>query len=229
MIADTFFQAVYWTPYENYYIFVLASNMNSSDEVKITTDMIHTLPELPYAPEALAPALSAETIEFHYGKHFQTYIDNLNRMIEGSPYEDMEIEEIVMKAGGAIFNNAAQAWNHDFYFQTLTPVRTEMPDLLKEKIEKAFGSVSDFKTEFIKAASTIFGSGWAWLCESKEKTLSIVQTQNADNPMTQGLKPLLTADVWEHAYYIDYRNRRAAYLEAVWDLIDWEKVSKRLI
>ena len=229
MIADTFFQAVYWTPYENYYIFVLASNMNSSDEVKITTDMIHTLPELPYAPEALAPALSAETIEFHYGKHFQTYIDNLNRMIEGSPYEDMEIEEIVMKAGGAIFNNAAQAWNHDFYFQTLTPVRTEMPDLLKEKIEKAFGSVSDFKTEFIKAASTIFGSGWAWLCESKEETLSIVQTQNADNPMTQGLKPLLTADVWEHAYYIDYRNRRAAYLEAVWDLIDWEKVSKRLI
>ena len=191
--------------------------------------MIPTLPELPYAPEALAPAISAETVEFHYGKHFQTYIDNLNKMIEGSPYEDMEIEEIVMKAGGAIFNNAAQAWNHNFYFQTLTPVKQEMPDFLQEKIARAFGSEADFKAEFIKAAATLFGSGWAWLCEDKDANLSIVQTQNADNPMTQGLKPLLTVDVWEHAYYIDYRNRRAAYLEAVWNLIDWKKVSERLI
>ncbi len=191
-------------------------------------DMTHSLPELPYSPDALAPAISAETIEFHYGKHFQTYIDNLNKMIEDSPYEDMGIEEIVMKAGGAIFNNAAQAWNHDFYFQSLTPVPVEMPEVLAGKIEKAFGSAAGFKTEFIKAAATLFGSGWAWLCEDKDGALSIVQTQNADNPMTQGLKPLLTIDVWEHAYYIDYRNRRAAYLEAVWNLIDWNKVAGRL-
>ena len=183
---------------------------------------------MPYAPDALAPAISAETVEFHYGKHFQTYIDNLNKMIEGSPYEDMEIEEIVMKAGGAVFNNAAQAWNHDFYFRTLSPVQTEIPDLLREKLEKTFGSVADFKAEFIKAAATLFGSGWAWLCEDKDANLLIVQTQNADNPMTQGLTPLLTLDVWEHAYYIDYRNRRAAYLEAVWNLIDWKKVADRL-
>ena len=143
-------------------------------------------------------------------------------------YEDMEIEEIVMKAGGAIFNNAAQAWNHDFYFQTLTPSPAEMPEILAEKLEKTFGSVQDFKSEFIKAAATVFGSGWAWLCKDKEENLSIVTTQNADNPMTQGLKPLLVIDVWEHAYYIDYRNRRAAYLEAIWNLIDWEKVSSRL-
>ena len=173
--------------------------------------MIHSLPALPYSPDALAPVLSAETIDFHYGKHFQTYIDNLNRMIEGSPYEDMEIEEIVMKAGGAVFNNAAQAWNHNFYFQALSP-----------------SPVADFKTEFNKAAATLFGSGWAWLCKDKDENLVIVQTQNADNPMTQGLKPLLTVDVWEHAYYIDYRNRRAAYLEAIWNLIDWEKVAGRL-
>ena len=190
--------------------------------------MIHSLPELPYSPDALAPAISQETIEFHYGKHFQTYIDNLNKLIEGSPYEDMEIGQIVMKAGGAIFNNAAQAWNHNFYFQTLTPVPAAVPELLEEKLVKTFGSVADFKTEFIKAAATVFGSGWAWLCEDKEGNLSIVQAQNADNPMTQGLKPLLTVDVWEHAYYIDYRNRRAAYLEAVWNLIDWEKVAGRL-
>ena len=193
------------------------------------TDMIHSVPELPYGHDALAPAISAETIEFHYGKHFQTYVDNLNKMVEGSPYEDMEIEEIVMKAGGAVFNNAAQAWNHDFYFRTLTPVPVQMPELLEEKLTKDFGSVADFKSEFIKAAATIFGSGWAWLCEDKEESLVIVKTQNADNPLTQGLKPLLTVDVWEHAYYIDYRNRRAAYLEAIWNLIDWEKVAGRLV
>ncbi len=195
---------------------------------KIHCNMTHSLPALPYSQDALAPVLSAETIDFHYGKHFQTYIDNLNRMIEGSPYEDMGIEEIVMKAGGAIFNNAAQAWNHDFYFKTLSPSPVEIPAVLGEKLAKTFGSVADFKAEFNKAAATLFGSGWAWLCKDKDENLVIVQTQNADNPMTQGLKPLLTVDVWEHAYYIDYRNRRAAYLEAVWNLIDWEKVAGRL-
>ena len=191
--------------------------------------MVHKLPELPYGFDALAPVISAETIEYHYGKHFQTYIDNLNRMIEGSPYEDMGIDEIVMKAGGSIFNNAAQAWNHDFYFQTLSPVPVEMPENLETALTGAFGSVSDFKTAFIKSAATLFGSGWAWLCQDKEGHLVILPTQNADNPMTQGLKPLLTVDVWEHAYYIDYRNRRAAYLEAIWNLIDWEKVAGRLV
>lgn len=190
--------------------------------------MIHALPELPYSHDALAPAISAETIEYHYGKHFQTYIDNLNKMIEGSPYEDMEIDEIVMKAGGAIFNNAAQAWNHNFYFQTLSPVPAGMPEILEEKISKAFGSAAEFKASFIKAAATLFGSGWAWLCKDKEENLVILPTQNADNPLTQGLKPLLTIDVWEHAYYIDYRNRRAAYLEAIWNMIDWAKVAERL-
>ncbi len=191
--------------------------------------MIHSVPELPYSQDALAPVISAETIEYHYGKHFQTYVDNLNKMIEGSPYEDMEIEDIVMKAGGAVFNNAAQAWNHNFYFQTLTPAPVGIPEILEDRLTKAFGTVADFKAAFIKAASTLFGSGWAWLCQDKEGNLTIVQTQNADNPMTQGLKPLLTIDVWEHAYYIDYRNRRAAYLEAVWALIDWEKVADRLV
>ena len=190
--------------------------------------MIHSIPELPYPHDALSPVLSAETIEYHYGKHFQTYIDNLNKLVEDSPYEDMEIDEIVMKAGGAVFNNAAQAWNHDFYFQTLVPGGTEMPEILEEKIVKAFGSTADFKADFIKAAATLFGSGWAWLCEDKEANLVITQTQNAENPMTQGLKPLLTVDVWEHAYYIDYRNRRAAYLEALWNIIDWKKVAGRL-
>ena len=146
---------------------------------------------MPYGKDALAPAISLETMEYHYGKHFQAYIDNLNKLIEGSPYEDMEIGEIVMKAGGAIFNNAAQAWNHDFYFQTLTPSPAEMPEILAEKLVKTFGSVQDFKSEFLKAAATVFGSGWAWLCKDKEENLSIVTTQNADNPMTQGLKPLL--------------------------------------
>ncbi len=212
-----------------YYIFVFYAEVFPRGKIRIKLlIMIHSLPELPYSQDALAPAISPETIEYHYGKHFQTYVDNLNRLIEGSPYEDMEIEEIVTKAGGAIFNNAAQAWNHNFYFQTLAPSPVDIPELLEEKLVKTFGSAADFKAEFIKAAATIFGSGWAWLCEDKEGVLSIVQTQNADNPMTQGLKPLLTIDVWEHAYYIDYRNRRAAYLEAIWNHIDWNKVAGRL-
>lgn len=190
--------------------------------------MKHLLPELPYAKDALAPIMSEETLEYHYGKHLQTYIDNLNKMIEGSPYEDMPLEEIVTKSTGSIFNNAAQAWNHTFFFETLTPEPVAIPDALEEKIREVFGSVETFKDEFSKAALSLFGSGWVWLAANDEGRLEIIQESNAGNPMTRGLKPLLTADVWEHAYYIDYRNRRAAFIEGLWKLVDWRKVAERL-
>lgn len=190
--------------------------------------MTHKLPSLPYDLGALAPKMSRETIEYHYGKHLQTYIDNLNRMIEGSPYEDMSLEDIVMKAGGAIFNNAAQTWNHTFFFDTLTPEKKEMPEILVQKLTKQFGSAEKFHEEYTKAAMTLFGSGWVWLTLDQDGKLAIIQESNAGNPMIKGLKPVLTIDVWEHAYYIDYRNRRAAYIEACLDLTDWEKVADRL-
>lgn len=190
--------------------------------------MKHSLPELPYSQYSLAPAMSAETFEYHYGKHLQTYIDNLNRMIEDSPYEDMSLEDIIRKATGGIYNNAAQTWNHTFFFQTLTPAQTEMPEKLVKALEEAFGSVETFKETFIKSAVALFGSGWVWLAEDADGKLSILQEPNAGNPLTKGLKPLLTVDVWEHAYYIDYRNKRAAYIEAWWGLVDWAKVAERL-
>lgn len=190
--------------------------------------MKHSLPELPYSIDALAPVMSKETMEYHYGKHFQTYIDNLNKMVEGSPYEDMEIDEIVRTASGAIYNNAAQAWNHGFFFSTLSPEPVEMPETLKERIVKDFGSVAEFKAAMTKAATTLFGSGWAWLSEDKDGKLVISQESNAGNPMTKGHKPLLTIDVWEHAYYIDYRNVRAAFVENVFGIVNWEKVAGRL-
>ena len=186
------------------------------------------LAPLPYDMKALAPYVSEETLLYHHDKHTAAYVAKLNELIAGTLYEGMALEEIIRQADGPVFNNAAQAWNHDFYFQTLSPSTVEMPEILEEKLVKTFGSINNFKSEFIKAASTLFGSGWAWLCEDKEGALSIVQTQNADNPMTQGLKPLMVIDVWEHAYYIDYRNRRAAYLEAIWNIIDWGKVAERL-
>ena len=176
----------------------------------------------------LEPVISAETIDFHYGKHLQTYIDNLNRLIEGTPFADSSLDEIVRRADGAVFNNAAQTWNHTFFFLTLTPHQAPMPEKLAVRLSEAFGSVENFLSEFTKAATGLFGSGWAWLAEDKDGRLSIVQTQNAGNPMTSGLTPLMTVDVWEHAYYIDYRNRRADYVAACLRLIDWEKVSGRL-
>ena len=190
--------------------------------------MKHVLPELPYSQYALAPAMSAETFEYHYGKHLQTYIDNLNKMIEGSPYEEMPLEEIITKATGGIYNNAAQTWNHTFFFQTLSPAETEMPEGLKKALADSFGSVEAFREAFTKAAISLFGSGWVWLAEDADRKLSILQEPNAGNPLTKGLKPLLTIDVWEHAYYIDYRNRRAAYVEAWWKLVDWNKVAEKL-
>ena len=191
--------------------------------------MKHTMPELPYAPEALAPKMSRETLDYHYGKHLQTYVDNLNRLIPGTPYEEMPLDEIVRRTDGAIFNNAAQTWNHTFFFRMLTTSQCAMPEKLAEKLSAAFGSVEAFKDQFTKAAVGLFGSGWVWLAADREGKLSIVAKTNAGNPMTDGLRPLLTVDVWEHAYYIDYRNRRADFVAAWWNLVDWQKVADRAI
>ena len=187
------------------------------------------MPELPYAPEALAPKMSRETLDYHYGKHLQTYVDNLNRLIPGTPYAEMPLDEIVRRADGAVFNNAAQAWNHTFFFRSLTPTQSAMPETLAARLTADFGSVEAFKEQFTKAAVGLFGSGWVWLAADRSGNLSIVAKPNAGNPMTDGLRPVLTVDVWEHAYYIDYRNRRADFVAAWWDLVDWKQVAERCI
>lgn len=189
--------------------------------------MIHNMPQLPYPMEALAPHMSKETLEYHYGKHLQTYVDNLNKLIPGTPFENMPLEGIVCKAEGAVFNNAAQTWNHTFFFESLTPTQAEIPATLKELLVRDFGSVEAFKEEFTKAAIGLFGSGWAWLVADTQGKLSVKAESNAGNPLRQGLKPLLVIDVWEHAYYVDYRNRRAGFVEAFWHLVDWKKVAAR--
>lgn len=186
------------------------------------------LPALPYAHDALAPVISAETISFHYGKHHQAYVNNLNGLVPGTEFENADLDTIVKKSDGAIFNNAAQIWNHNFYFFSLTPKKGSQPSAaLAKAINEAFGSLENFKAEFGKAAVTLFGSGWAWLVKDAGGKLSIVKESNAGNPFTRGLTPLLTFDVWEHAYYIDYQNRRPDYVAALWDLVDWEVVSSR--
>ena len=192
-----------------------------------TNIMKHAMPQLPYTMEALAPLMSQETLEYHYGKHLQTYVDNLNKLIAGTPFEDMSLEDIICKADGGIFNNAAQAWNHTFFFETLTAQPQDIPASVADKLAKDFGSVEAFRQEFTQKATTLFGSGWVWLAEDAGKKLCILSEPNAGNPLTRGMKPILTIDVWEHAYYIDYRNRRAAYIEAFWKLIDWTKVAAR--
>ncbi|MDX9933104.1 MAG: superoxide dismutase [Bacteroidales bacterium] len=190
--------------------------------------MKFSLPELPYAQDALTPVISAETISFHYGKHHQAYVNNLNNLTPGTDFEQADLETIVKKSEGSIFNNAAQIWNHNFYFLSLTPEKGSAPNaILAKAINDAFGSFDNFKAEFGKAAVSIFGSGWAWLVKDAEGKLSIVKESNAGNPLTRGLTPLLTFDVWEHAYYIDYQNRRPDYVAALWDLVDWNVVSAR--
>jgi len=190
--------------------------------------MKFSLPELPYAQNALEPVISAETISFHYGKHHLTYVNNLNGLIVGTEFEDADLDTIVKKSEGPIFNNAAQIWNHNFYFLSLTPNKGSQPsEKLAKAIDAAFGSFDEFKAEFGKSAITVFGSGWAWLVKDAEGKLSIAKESNAGNPVTRGLVPLLTFDVWEHAYYIDYQNRRADYVAALWDLVDWDVVSAR--
>jgi Fe-Mn family superoxide dismutase len=190
--------------------------------------MKFSLPELPYAHNALAPVISEETISFHYGKHHQAYVNNLNGLVGGTEFENADLDTIVKKSEGPIFNNAAQIWNHNFYFLSLTPNKGSKPSAsLTKAIDATFGSFEEFKTEFGKAAVTVFGSGWAWLVKDNAGKLSIVKESNAGNPLTKGLIPLLTFDVWEHAYYVDYQNRRPDYVAALWDLVDWDIVSAR--
>ncbi len=187
-----------------------------------------TLPILPYGNGALAPVISENTINYHYGKHLQTYIDNLNKLIEGTPLEQADLETIVKKADGAIFNNAAQTWNHTFYFNTFSPVAKQKPEgKLLQAIEKTWGSFEDFKKEFVSQGTAIFGSGWVWLVQSPENKLAILKEGNAGNPLTHGDTPLLGIDVWEHSYYLDYQNRRADHLQALWQIIDWKVIEKR--
>jgi Fe-Mn family superoxide dismutase len=185
--------------------------------------MIHALPPLPYAKNALVPHISEETLEFHYGKHHQTYVTNLNNLIPGTEFENLSLEEIVKKSSGGIFNNAAQIWNHTFYWNSLSPKGGGAPTgALAAAIDQAFGSFDKFKEDFTKCAVTTFGSGWAWLVKNADGSLALVSTSNAGCPLTAGQTPLLTCDVWEHAYYIDFRNLRPKYLEAFWSLVNWE-------
>ena len=191
--------------------------------------MEHQLPPLPYSKDALTPHISAETIEYHYGKHHKAYVDNVNKLITGTDFEMLPLEDIIPKSSGGIFNNAAQVWNHTFYWNCLSPNGGGEPSgELAKVIVKQFGSFSEFKEKFTKTAVTLFGSGWAWLVENADDTLSIEATSNAATPMKDGKKVLLTCDVWEHAYYIDYRNARAKYLDAFWNLLNWDFVSKNL-
>ena len=177
---------------------IVMNNTDTATAVRIEAK------ELPYATDALAPAISAETIEYHYGKHYKGYVDKLNELIVDTPFADMPLEDIIMGAEGPIYNNAAQAWNHEFYFSALSP-----------------------KPQMTKACVSLFGSGWVWLVEEDSGRLSIISESNAGNPMRYNMKPLLCIDVWEHAYYIDYRNRRADAVKAIWPLIDWKTVEQR--
>jgi Fe-Mn family superoxide dismutase len=186
------------------------------------------LPKLPYALDALQPVLSKQTLEFHYGKHHQAYVNNLNNLVPGTRFENATLEQIVKEAEGGIFNNGAQIWNHTFYFESFSPDGPREPaGALADAINKSFGSFDAFREQFTKAAATLFGSGWAWLVKKADGNLEIVQEPNAGNPLRKGLVPLLTCDVWEHAYYLDYQNRRPDYAQALWKILDWNVIGKR--
>ena len=187
--------------------------------------MTHTLMKLPFEETALEPIISGETLAYHYGKHHATYVNNLNTLIKGTSYEGLSLEEIVKTADGGIFNNAAQVYNHDFYFTGMSGEATAPSDALIKALEAQFESVDAFKEAFLGTAAKLFGSGWVWLCRDNDGKLLIKSYSNADNPLLDGLTPLMTCDVWEHAYYIDYRNARPAYLEKWWELINWNFVS----
>lgn len=189
--------------------------------------MAHELPELPYAMDALEPHISKETLEYHYGKHHQTYVDKLNAMVPGTEFENMSVEEITLKATGGLFNQAAQVWNHTFYWHCMSPNGGGEPTgPLADAINDAFGSFEEFKKQFTDKALTQFGSGWAWLVKNADGSLALTQTPNAETPLTGAAKPLLTCDVWEHAYYVDYRNARPKYVEAFWNLVNWDFVAE---
>jgi len=184
------------------------------------------LPPLPYAQDALAPHISAETLEYHYGKHHQTYVTNLNKLVEGTEFEQASLEDVIMKSDGGMFNNSAQVWNHTFYWNSMTPGGGGAPEgAVAEAVDAAFGSYDEFRAKFAEAATTQFGSGWAWLVDSGSG-LEIMKTSNADLPMKHGAKALLTIDVWEHAYYIDFRNARPNYITTFLDsLVNWDFVA----
>ena len=189
--------------------------------------MEHTLPELPYAMNALEPHISQETLEYHYGKHHQTYVTNLNHLIKGTEFESKSLEEIIMASSGGMFNNAAQIWNHSFYWNCLAPNGGGEPTgELLDAINSAFGSFEEFKTQFSQTSITTFGSGWGWLVKNSDGSLALASTSNAATPMTSGQTALLTCDVWEHAYYVDYRNARPKYVEAFWNLVNWDFVAQ---
>ena len=195
-------------------------------------EVLFTLITLPYAPNALEPVISQETIEYHHGKHLQTYVDNLNKLVVGTEFESMPLEQIVAKSQGGIFNNAGQILNHNLYFLQFSPVAADNhtpKGAILEAINRDFGSFEAFKAEFEQKGTMLFGSGWVWLASDKDGKLVITQEPNAGNPVTKGLKPLLTMDVWEHAYYIDYRNRRAAHLQSLWQIINWDEINRRYL
>jgi Fe-Mn family superoxide dismutase len=196
-------------------------------EVREDTDMQHTLPDLPYAMDALAPHISKETLEYHYGKHHAAYVTNLNNLVKGTEFESSSLEDIVKKSTGGVFNNAAQIWNHTFYWHCLSPNGGGAPSgKLAEAINAKFGSYDAFKEAFTKSAIGNFGSSWTWLVKKADGSVDIVNTSNAATPLTTQDKPLLTCDLWEHAYYIDYRNARPKYIETFWNLVNWEFASK---
>ena len=200
----------------------------SQPNIKTENTVTFALPKLPYSLDALAPQISEETMRYHYGRHHQTYIENLNRLVRESRFEHSALEEIVRNAEGALYNNAAQTWNHTFYFLTLSPNPKTVPTgALSEAINRDFGSFESFREQFTKASTSLFGAGWVWLAQDKNGKLSIISEPNAGNPLRNGMKPLLAFDVWEHAYYIDYRNRRADHINAIWERVDWRVVEER--
>ena len=190
--------------------------------------MPFSLPTLPYASDALAPLMSKETIDYHYGRHLQTYIDKVNALVAGTEFEELPLDEVVRRSEGGLYNNAAQAWNHIFFFDSQTPQSKPVGTGLHALILRDFGSVEAFREQLCQRVLTHFASGWVWLIMDCDGKLAIVSTQDAQSMLADGVTPLLTIDLWEHAYYIDHRNRRADYFEAVWQLIDWEKVENRL-
>ena len=191
--------------------------------------MAYELPALPYAMDALEPYISKETLEYHYGKHHAAYVNNLNKLVDGTAFADSGLEEIIKSGDGGVFNNGAQVWNHTFYWNCMSPEGNREPSgALLNAIKSDFGSFEEFKDKFSVAAATLFGSGWAWLVKTPMGKLDIIQESNAGNPLRTGFEPIMTCDVWEHAYYIDKRNRRPAYIDDFWNLVDWETIGKRL-
>lgn len=191
--------------------------------------MTFTLPQLPYAKNALAPHISEETLDYHYGKHHQAYVNNLNKLIVDTEFANMNLEEIIKKSKGGIFNNAAQVWNHTFYWHCMDPKGGGEPTgKLADEINSTFGSFEKFKEQFTQTAIATFGSGWAWLAQESEGQLKIISTSNAQTPMTENLQALMTCDVWEHAYYIDYRNARPEYLSAFWNVVNWDFIADNM-